>query len=76
MQTELQHAWPPYHRRAGSTLLWAFCVAANTKNSLAVRVCSSFFHLSSHCSLSSVGVHPRSFPEAVKTLSQWSRSER
>lgn len=54
-QTELQHAWPPYQRREGSTLLWAFCLAATTKNSLPGCVCSSFFHLSSHCSLSSVG---------------------
>lgn len=43
MQTELQHASSPYQKREGSTLLWAFCLAATTKNSLPGRVCSSCF---------------------------------
>lgn len=77
-QTELQHAWPQYQRREGSTLLWAFCLAATTTKKTPRQVVFAllFFHLSSHCSLSSVGFVLQIFPEAVKTLSQWSKSER
>lgn len=48
MQTEPQHARPPYHRREGSTNLWVFCVVATTKKqnkkNTPARLCShSFF---------------------------------